>query len=321
MAPQSHTPSACVTVDLDTLPCYRDIHGLDYDMVGHEGDPTYKVGLRRILDLFDDMDIPATLFVIGEDTVVPLHYELLQEADERGHELANHTYSHPYDLSDRSQSEQRSELARGEGAIASVVGTSPVGFRAPGYNLTESLLELCRSRDYTYDSSLLPSPPYYTAKMMIMAWQQLSGRPSRSAQTPFANLAAPITSYRPERDRLWCRARDTEGLVEVPMCLLPGLRVPVIGTSLHMMGVRGFNCLYPILRRTYRDIFNLEFHAIDFIDREDVPDDEALADHQPDLNIPWQVKRERYVGILNRLREDYIFRRMDDAVERLDTHD
>jgi hypothetical protein len=319
MGSTSHTPSACVTVDLDTLACYRDIHGLDYDMVGQEGDPTYTVGLRRLLDLLEEMSIPATLFVIGRDTVVPVHHELLQEAFDEGHELANHTYSHHYDLSERPHSEQRTELARGEGAIASVTGRSPVGFRAPGYNVTEDLLELCRSRDYRYDSSLLPSPPYYTAKMLIMAWQQLSGRPSRSAKTPYENLFAPITSYRPDPEALWRRADVPDGLVEVPMCLLPGLRVPVIGTSLHLIGAGGFDCLYPILRRTYRDIFNLEFHAIDFIDREDVPDGEQLAEHQPDLNVPWTQKRQRYVRILNRLREDYVFRRMDDAVERMET--
>lgn len=305
---------ACVTVDLDTLQCYRDIHGLDHTMVGHEGDPTYTIGLRRILDLFDELDIRGTFFVIGRDTVVPAHHELLQEADDVGHELANHTHSHYYDLPRRSRNEQQTELARGEGAIASVTGRRPLGFRAPGYNIDRGLLELCRSRDYRYDSSLLPSPPYWLAKSAIMAWKRVRGEPSRSAQTPASNLLAPTTTFRPARDRIWQADEGSSMPVEVPMCVVPGLRIPVIGTSLHLFGIQGFRTLYPLLRRRYRSILNLEFHAIDFVDTSDL-EDERLAEHQPDLEIPWARKRELYTAILRTLADDYAFAPLEEAVE------
>ena len=308
---------ACVTVDLDTLRCYRDIHGLEHAVVGHQGDPTYTVGLRRILDFFAEMGIASTLFVIGRDTSVAAHHELLGEAHEAGHELGNHTYSHHYDLRARSRSEQQAELARGEGAIASVIGEPPVGFRAPGYNIDAGLLELCRSRRYEYDSSIFPCPPYYLAKGAIMAWQRLRGRPSRSMQTPFANNFAPTTPYRPDRDHVWRADPTSEMPLEVPMCLVPGLRLPVIGTSLHLLGTSGFDAVYPLLRRRYTSILNLEFHAIDFIDETDVSDGERLAEHQPDLAVPWQEKRRLYTDVLNRIREDYLFSTLNDAVDHL----
>jgi hypothetical protein len=333
----AHKPAACITVDLDTLQCYRDIHGLDAGLVGHEGDPTYRVGVRRMLDFFDEHKIEATLFVIGRDTSVPVHRNLLKEAFQAGHEIGNHTYSHYYDLNERPVSELQSEVARAEGAIASVTGRRPRGFRAPGYNITPELLEICRSRDYAYDSSIFASPPYYVAKSAIMAWQRFKGRPSRSSQTDPSNLLAPITPYRPDLDKIWKRAGSGAGtrehreaadgeLWEVPICLVPGIRFPVIGTSLHLLGDRGFDAIYPALRRRHTELFNLEFHAIDFIDASDLPDqpgphdrqaDRRLADYQPDISIPWQVKRRRYEYVVDRLREDYEFRTMGDAVSRL----
>lgn len=333
----THKPAACITVDLDTLQCYRDIHGLDSELVGHEGDPTYTVGVRRIIDFFDEKDIEATLFVIGRDTSVPVHRNLLQEAFEAGHEIGNHTYSHHYDLNERTVSELQTEVARAEGAIASVTGRRPRGFRAPGYNITPELLDVCRSRGYAYDSSIFASPPYYLAKSAIMAWQRLKGRPSRSTQTDPQNLLAPITPYCPDADTIWQRAAPhSDGapsgpntdhpLWEIPICLVPGIRFPVIGTSLHLLGDRGFDAVYPALRRRHTRVFNLEFHAIDFIDASDLPGqpgphdrqaDRRLADYQPDMSIPWQVKRRRYEYVVNRLREDYQFQTMGDAVEQL----
>ena len=309
---------ACVTVDLDTLQCYRDIHGLDHAMVGHEGDPTYTLGVRRLLDLLDAMGIAATLFVIGRDTVVPKHHDLLKEADDQGHELGNHTYSHLYDLPERSRSEQRSEIARGEGAIASVTGRRPVGFRAPGYNIDPQILELCRSRQYHYDSSIFPCPPYYLAKSALRAWKRLRGQPSRSAQTPFSNLFAPLDLYRPDGERIWRHNPHSDMPLEVPMCLVPGVRVPIIGTSLHLLGAPGFRALYPLVRQSHPKILNLEFHAVDFIDRTDIHHDaDRLADLQPDLAIPWERKRELYTDVLNTIREDYLFTTLDTAVEQL----
>ncbi len=307
---------ACVTVDLDTLQCYRDIHGLEHSMVGHRGDPTYTVGLERILDLLDEMGICATLFVVGRDTVVPRHHELLEEADRRGHELGNHTYSHLYDLPERSESTQQSEIARGEGAIASVTGRRPVGFRAPGYNVDRQILGICDSRRYLYDSSMFPCPPYYLAKSTIMAWQKMRGRPSRSSQTPATNLLAPITAYRPDRQHIWRDNPDSEMPLEIPMCLIPGLRFPIIGTSLHLLGISGFQCVYPLVRRAYHSILNLEFHAIDFIDETDLEEGRGLTELQPDLDIPWAKKRRRYVAVLNRIREDYLFATMRHAIDQ-----
>lgn len=312
MSADTPQPRACLTVDLDSLACYRDIHGLE--PAGHErADAAYAVGVRRLLDFFADAAVPATLFVVGRDAEHPAHAALLREAVEAGHELGNHTYSHFYDLPERAASVQRDEIARGEDAIAQASGARPVGYRAPGYNITPQILQIVTERDYLYDSSVFPCPPYYFAKGAIMAWQKVTGRPSRSAMTAPQTLLAPIGPYRPKRGRLWRHDPNSHYPVEIPMCLVPGVRFPIIGTSLQMIKAGGFDAVYPLLRRSYRRIFQLEFHAIDFMDADDV--DPALVDVQPDLRVPWHRKRDIYAHVIARLREAYTFATLADAVD------
>ncbi len=315
-APATSLPKACLTVDLDSMACYRAIHGLAAQ-AGDEVDAAYAVGVRRLLDFFGEFDIPATLFVVGRDAEQPAHAELLREAIERGHELGNHTYSHYYDLPRRSAAVQRDEIARGEHAIEAAGGVRPVGYRAPGYNITPQILQLIIQRDYLYDSSVFPCPPYYLAKGAIMAFRRLTGRPSRSAMTAPQNLLAPITPYRPARGRLWLHDPSSHYPVEIPMCLVPGLRFPIIGTSLHLLGKGGFDTVYPLLRRRHTDVFQLEFHAIDFMDADDVASAELIA-AQPDLRVPWPQKRAIYTHVIDRLRHDYTFSTLRNVVEKGD---
>lgn len=307
------TRYASLTVDLDTLACYRDIHGLEPGSTDGP-DAAYTVGVRRLLDFFEAARVPATLFVIGRDVAQPEHAALLEEAVERGFELANHTYSHYYDLPGRTAGRQNIEIARGEEAIESVAGQTPVGFRAPGYNVTAQILTILEERGYLYDSSIFSCPPYYAAKGAIMGFRRLTGRKSRSAMTPAGNLLAPLGPYRPDSEKPWQRDAHRR-LIEVPMCVVPLLSFPIIGTSLHLLGKTGFDMVLPALKSTYDRILQLEFHAIDFMDAEDV-DSDALVDAQPDLRVPWRKKRELYAHVIHRLREAYRFATLADAVQR-----
>lgn len=306
-------PLACVSVDLDSLACYRDIHGLPPAPKTDQpwgADRAYSVGVKRLVEFFNELSLPSTLFVVGSDTAHPEHREILSNAHQTGHELANHSFSHFYDLPKRPTSVQADEIARAEEAIAQICGARPLGFRAPGYNISAEILEILAARDYLYDSSIFPCPPYYLAKGAIMGWQRLSGRPSRSSMVHPWTLAAPITPYRPAKDKIWRPDPRSNLPLEIPMCLLPGLRFPVIGTTLPLLGKIGFDAIFPLLRRAHTQVFQLEFHAVDFMDAADLrglSDQELLLAHQPDLRVPWPHKRAIYRHVFSRLNAHYDF--------------
>src|SRR5665811_1622265 len=59
-----------------------------------------------------------------------------------GHELANHSFTHPYDLVRRSRPAIAAEIDAAHGAIGACAGRAPVGFRAPGYNVSSDVIDL-----------------------------------------------------------------------------------------------------------------------------------------------------------------------------------
>lgn len=82
-----------------------------------------------ILDLLDARNQRATFFVIGQRAAV--EPELLREIARRGHELANHTWSHSYLTPFMRPGALADELRRTNAVIQSATGRSPRWFRPP----------------------------------------------------------------------------------------------------------------------------------------------------------------------------------------------
>ncbi len=280
---------AAVNVDVDSLYLYYRIHGLDESAASNA---VWERGVVRFAELFDELGVSATFFVVGQDLERwSRAREIAAELVAAGHELASHSWSHPYDLTRRSPEEIARELDRAGDLLTEIRGTRVAGFRAPGYTMTETVWDLLGRRHYGYDSSLFPCPPYYLAKATVMAAMRLVGRESRSI------LDRPSVMWEP-RTPHWRR-----GVLELPITVLPGLRLPFIGTSLLMMGQRGYRLVRPLLRRA--GFVNLEFHAIDLCDRDLDGIDPALAARQPDLRVSLRDKQALFRRVIGDLRDDW----------------
>lgn len=81
-----------------------------------------------LLDALAELAAPATFFVVGRQ--VDAHPELAARIARAGHELGNHTYSHPYLPLTRSK-RVRSELAHADDAIERATGVIPALARPP----------------------------------------------------------------------------------------------------------------------------------------------------------------------------------------------
>ncbi|MFJ9517995.1 polysaccharide deacetylase family protein [Kitasatospora sp. NPDC101801] len=92
----------------------------------------------RILDVLDRYQVPATFFCVGLHALA--HHEELSRMAAAGHQIANHTWSHPY-LPDLSRTELADQLARTDDAVAQVVGAEgPRLFRPPYGSRTPEVL-------------------------------------------------------------------------------------------------------------------------------------------------------------------------------------
>lgn len=308
---------ASVSVDLDAIACYWRIHALP----GEPPEEARRVILRRCLprfgELFAAAGVKATFFVVGRDLLDdPEGAALLAQLAAAGHELANHSHTHPYDLVRRSRAAIADEIDRAHDAIAGCAGQAPTGFRAPGYTLSADVLDLLCARAYRYDSSAFPSLPYYAAKAAVMAAMRMMNRPSGSHLGSPRVLGAPLVPYRPARGAPY--RRGDLPLVELPLAVTPVLRLHVIGTSV---------VTFPDwLRRRMvasalgQPFFNLELHGIDLADAEADGFPPGLIARQPDLRVPLATKRRALEATLAEARaHGAIFQTLSQAVTTLAT--
>jgi peptidoglycan/xylan/chitin deacetylase (PgdA/CDA1 family) len=277
------TKLAAVSVDLDEIDCYAAIHGLSLDA---SRDAVYTRALPRLVALFDELGIRATFFAIGRDLEGEANQQRLRALHGQGHEIANHSLSHFYDLTRRSRAVQAAEVTGGADVIEAAVGARPVGFRAPGYTVNDGLLEVIAASGASYDSSVFPCPAYYLAKASVIGWMRARGRTSRSVVDHPKVLLAPADPYRIGKHY----QRRGTGLLELPIGVTPTCtgRLPVIGTSVVSAGERGARMLASLLG--LRDFVNLELHGIDLADAEQ-DNLEALVPYQHDLRLTAERKR------------------------------
>src|SRR5437763_3856782 len=87
----------------------------------------------RLLDLLAQHHIHATFFVIGEN--IAQHPEIVQRAAREGHEIGNHSWSHP-NFAKMSDDAVRSQIKRTEEAISSAIGSRPILLRPPYGSVT-----------------------------------------------------------------------------------------------------------------------------------------------------------------------------------------
>jgi peptidoglycan-N-acetylglucosamine deacetylase len=298
-----------VSVDLDEIPFYHRIHGLSEPDLS-SANAVYDVALDRLGDLARAHDLPLTLFVIGSSVQRPENAARLRLLCESGHEIGNHTWSHPYDLTRLDTVRMADEVHLAQAAIERAVGRRPVGFRAPGYTVTDALFGVLERSGFLYDSSVFPCPPYWALKAAAISAIGLAGRQSHSIiDTPMV-LTAPTSPYRVGRP-YW---RKGAGMTEIPIQVTAGLRLPFIGTSLTMAGPSRAKLLARMLAGT--PFVNLELHGIDLLDVNDGLS--ALRGHQRDVRIPAARKREAISSVLGMLREQgYGFVRLDEAAEKV----
>src|SRR5437588_6845415 len=87
----------------------------------------------KLLDLLAAHHIKATFFVIGEN--VAEHPEIVARAAREGHEIGNHSWSHP-NLAKMSDDNVRSQLRRTDDAIRGATGNRPTLLRPPYGSIT-----------------------------------------------------------------------------------------------------------------------------------------------------------------------------------------
>jgi peptidoglycan/xylan/chitin deacetylase (PgdA/CDA1 family) len=163
--------------------------------------------LRRALDAHDAR---ATFFVVA--SVAESHPEVVRAFAEAGHEIGSHTHSHAL-LTDLDASARREELERSRAILREVTGQPIDGFRAPAFALPPDHFERLDGAGYTYDSSIAPC-------RRIPGWY--GGEHTVDRPVPATRI----------------RSDAPSDCTELPVSVMPGLRLPLTGAWIRFFGRR-----------------------------------------------------------------------------------
>jgi peptidoglycan/xylan/chitin deacetylase (PgdA/CDA1 family) len=105
-------------------------------------DPLYTPILLKLFELYN---AKATFFTVGQQ--IEAHREIAVAAHEAGHELGNHTYSHPF-LTQLSSDQQLSEFTRTEQLLVEITGKKPATFRPPYFDMNDDIIALSERFNY-----------------------------------------------------------------------------------------------------------------------------------------------------------------------------
>ncbi|MGQ9557400.1 MAG: polysaccharide deacetylase family protein [Desulfurispora sp.] len=132
----AESPPATVVIRVDTA---EPLLALTFD------DGPSNTFTPQVLEILARYRARATFFVVGRQ--VERSPALVARIHAAGHEIGNHTFSHPYGFKSAAHLER--ELTAAASAIYRVTGRQPVLFRPPGGHISPAQLQAARQLGYT----------------------------------------------------------------------------------------------------------------------------------------------------------------------------
>jgi hypothetical protein len=276
----------------------------------------FRIGLENFSTFLQRFGIKATVFVVGSDLCHERNHAHLKDFARQGHEIANHSMTHPQGFGRLPKQEQEREIAGMEDICEEVIGKRPIGFRSPGWNVGTDVANILAKRGYLYDSSVFPS--FVNPVLKLAHWAStaaLSGS-DRTTLGPWRNMIAPTRPY-----LVGTAPASRTPFVEFPVTVTPLLRLPFFATMHLATGLTPFLIGYAALRAMNRPIHYL-FHLSDFVDYSAV-EFEGQLPRGNGVYIPQALrtslpkKLALFERIVATMRANYEFRTLESWAGRL----
>ena len=177
---------------------------LDLENDWYFDDPEYDHLTFEYIDEYIEMvkslDVPVTFFVVGR--TIERYPDVIDKLDR---ELDCEFHLHSYQHDTTKSYDFRTEVRAGKEAFEAHFGYEPTGYRAPQGNIDPEEFAILEEEGFVFDSSIFPS-----------------FRPG-----VYSNFDKPLAPY---------IAEGTDALVEVPIAVTPGTRIPVCQSYLKLLG-------------------------------------------------------------------------------------
>lgn len=284
----SQQPIASLSFDLDNKWSYLKIHGDS----GWEEFPSYlDILVPRVLEFLQQRSLHITFFVVGQDAAREENHNALRALAAAGHEIGNHSFSHEPWLHLYDYERVLREIQSAEEWISEVTGQRPVGFRGPGFSISEMVLDVLEQRGYLYDASTWPTFFGPLARRYYFSHSSLDQPNRNSRSLLFGSFWEGLRPLKPYR-RL-----GSDGLLEIPVTTMPVLRAPIhlsyllyLASFSPFLAEKYFRTALGLCRLTSTSP-SLLLHPLDFLGQ----DDNVGLDFFPAMKLR-SARKLRFVG-------------------------
>lgn len=311
---RSEKPLASISLDLDNKWAYLKTAGDP----GWESFPSYfDLCVPRILDFFDKFAVKSTVFVVGQDAVLEKNHESIRAIAEAGHEIANHSFHHEPWLHLYTIDQLEKEFSDTEQSLEHLTGKKPIGFRGPGFSLSDEVLRTLMRRGYVYDCSTFPTYLGPIARLYYFFRSSLSAEEKEDRKELFGKARDGFQSN--EAYQWTWRGRR---LIELPVTTMPLMKSPIHGSYILYLG-KFSTTLAKIYFWTALKMCkwmqiepSLLLHPLDFMGQED---DEDLA-FFPAMDQPAQKKIDLLCDCMEMLHHHFEVVNIKEHVRRADEY-
>lgn len=315
--------SACISIDVDTLSSIYKGQGCTrpggYTFI------EFRTGVENMNAFFARFGIKTTMFMVGNDFKHKSNLEHIRLIHKSGHEIANHSMSHPQGFRWLSPADKEKEIGAMDEICQQVTGSKPVGFRSPGWNVDDATIPVLKKLGYKYESSIFPT--FLMPVMKFAHWRSMSKqtKADRTTMGMWKYMFAPLRPYHTSARSLAQKSRNnTEGLIEFPISVTPILRIPFFATLLLFTGENIYNLFFKQIRRWKLPI-HFQMHLSDFADYN-LPE---LANQMPRgssgtyvpqaLNTSLEKKLDLFARMIETISVDYEFITLQQWTQRMET--
>jgi peptidoglycan/xylan/chitin deacetylase (PgdA/CDA1 family) len=298
-------PIASLSLDLDNQWSYMKTHGDQ----GWEAFPSFlDIVVPRILNFLHQRDLKITFFIVGQDAALEKNHAAIRMIAEAGHEIGNHSFHHEPWLHFYTEEQIDTDIRMAEEQILRLAGRRPVGFRGPGYSLSQMALKVLLERGYLYDASTLPTFLGPLARLYyFMSAKQLTAEEKRHRDQLFGNFRDGLRPLRPYRWRIMNSDGSYHGPIEIPVTTMPIFKIPIhasyvlyLSTFSKRLAKLYFQTAITLCKMTGTQP-SILLHPLDFLGRDDID----VLSFFPAMNLPVRSKINLVGDLINMLTKQY----------------